>query len=439
MQAGDDIVKVAAGPGGDDRRRGRRAALPARTRSRDDDAPRAAGRRAEPGLAGVVPRPPRRPARPPGNAGWPPRARRRRPGRASGRCVVDASCQRPRRSRRSTAPTRTARPLPAALPGQFVDRLRLRARPSRRPVRSYSLSGPPRRRGYRISVKREADGSVSGYMHTQGPRRRHGGRSPRRAGRSSSRPATSRCCCVSAGIGVTPVLAMLHALARREPPARSGGCTARATGRAAVRRRGPARCSPGCRNARRIVCYSRPVAADAPGATTTGRHWPRSLRLGVPPDARRTCAGRPRSCDDVTAALTDRGCRGRPHPHRAVRRRQRSPPASPPTHRPPAASTRRAGGQRAGGHLRPQRPHRRLGPRLRQPAGHGRGLRRPGPVVLPDRRLPHLRDRRAGAVRSCYDPDPVDAPAPGDGADLLRTPGRRRRARPVASPHYGSY
>ncbi len=59
VQAGDEIVKVAFGPGADDGRRGRRAAVPARA-----PAPAAASSAADscpqPGLAGLVPRSARR-------------------------------------------------------------------------------------------------------------------------------------------------------------------------------------------------------------------------------------------------------------------------------------------------------------------------------------------------------------------------------------------
>ena len=62
VQAGDEIVKVASGAGADDGRRGRRAALPPRAPAAAA-APSAPHRRAQPRLAGVVPRPARRRAR----------------------------------------------------------------------------------------------------------------------------------------------------------------------------------------------------------------------------------------------------------------------------------------------------------------------------------------------------------------------------------------
>jgi ferredoxin-NADP reductase/MOSC domain-containing protein YiiM/ferredoxin len=118
-------------------------------------------------------------------------------------------------------------PVPAALPGQYVVlRIARGPRAPREPYgpyeqgsaagpllfRSYSLSGPPSTERYRISVKREPDGAVGTFLHEQV---RAGDRvdvsSPR--GSFILRPAQRPLVLLSAGIGVTPVLAMLHALA----------------------------------------------------------------------------------------------------------------------------------------------------------------------------------------------------------------------------------
>ena len=58
-------------------------------------------------------------------------------------------------------------PLAAALPGQFVI-LRLKPGPDASPLlRNYSLSNAPATDHYRISVKQEANGAASSYLHTQ--------------------------------------------------------------------------------------------------------------------------------------------------------------------------------------------------------------------------------------------------------------------------------
>ena len=102
--------------------------------------------------------------------------------------------------------------MPAALPGQFLT-LRLQPEPGQPSLlRNYSLSGPPGADYYRISVKREPDGAGSGYLHT---RLRVGDRleiaAPR--GTFTLNPNKTPVLLISAGVGATPTLAMLHALA----------------------------------------------------------------------------------------------------------------------------------------------------------------------------------------------------------------------------------
>jgi ferredoxin-NADP reductase len=109
------------------------------------------------------------------------------------------------------------RSLSAGLPGQFVV-LRLRAAPDAPPLlRSYSLSGEPSEAHYRISVKRNAGGVAGAYIadevrpgdiiETSAPR-----------GSFTLRVNDGPIVFLSAGIGVTPVLAMLHALAAAKSP-----------------------------------------------------------------------------------------------------------------------------------------------------------------------------------------------------------------------------
>jgi ferredoxin-NADP reductase/MOSC domain-containing protein YiiM len=101
--------------------------------------------------------------------------------------------------------------LPAAKPGQYLT-FRLPDAGLPVPVRSYSLSSLPGAGSYRISVKHEPHGIASGYLTSKlaagavlevaAPR-----------GEFVLEDGTEPVVLVSAGIGVTPVMAMLHSLA----------------------------------------------------------------------------------------------------------------------------------------------------------------------------------------------------------------------------------
>src|SRR5215475_12058706 len=103
-------------------------------------------------------------------------------------------------------------PLVAAEPGQFVV-LRVRPNPDAPPLlRSYSLSDAPSTDHYRVSIKQELNGVASTYIHKSV---RVGDvldvSAPRGSFtlQSGDRPIVL----LSAGVGATPVLSMLHVLA----------------------------------------------------------------------------------------------------------------------------------------------------------------------------------------------------------------------------------
>jgi ferredoxin-NADP reductase/MOSC domain-containing protein YiiM len=103
-------------------------------------------------------------------------------------------------------------PLAEARPGQFVV-LRVRTKPEAPPLlRSYSLSDAPSADHYRVSVKEELHGAVSGYLKRSV---RAGdvleATAPR--GNFILQQDDDPVVFLSAGVGATPVLAMLHALA----------------------------------------------------------------------------------------------------------------------------------------------------------------------------------------------------------------------------------
>jgi ferredoxin-NADP reductase/MOSC domain-containing protein YiiM len=200
-------------------------------------------------------------------------------------------------------------PLPAALPGQFVT-VRLNPSVGAPPViRNYSLSGRPAAAQYRISVKREPHGAASGYLHTQV---RVGDQldvaAPRGTFilRDGDRPALL----LSAGIGATPVLAMLHALAAARATrqvwwlhgARDGSEHAFAAESRALLAQLP--------NARAHVFYSRPAPGDRPGRDyeRAGRLSADLLReLAVPSSADAYLCGPPSFLQELSAALRSNG------------------------------------------------------------------------------------------------------------------------------------
>jgi ferredoxin-NADP reductase len=102
--------------------------------------------------------------------------------------------------------------LPAPLPGQYL-MLQVVGASAVAPVRCYSICAVTDSGGYRIAVKREQGGLVSSWLHA---RLRVGqslqAAAPRGVFTLDSR-SDNPVVLISAGIGVTPVLAMLHALA----------------------------------------------------------------------------------------------------------------------------------------------------------------------------------------------------------------------------------
>jgi MOSC domain-containing protein YiiM len=102
-------------------------------------------------------------------------------------------------------------PLPSARGGQYLTmRIPVPGRPAA--VRSYSLSSAPDTGTYRISVKREPNGAASTYINSQlkaGQRLEVA--APR--GEFILDAGTLPLLLISAGIGVTPGLSMLHELA----------------------------------------------------------------------------------------------------------------------------------------------------------------------------------------------------------------------------------
>jgi ferredoxin-NADP reductase/MOSC domain-containing protein YiiM len=202
-----------------------------------------------------------------------------------------------------------ARSLPAALPGQFAV-FRLRPAPDKPPLlRSYSLSGEPSEARYRISVKRNADGVAGAYIADEV---RIGDLIEMTAPRGvfTLQPGDGPVVLLSAGIGATPVLAMLHGLAAANSPRQVWwlhGARDRGEHSFAEEVRAAIKALP---RARSYVRYSAPGPGDRPGVDfdAEGRLGaPVLAELGVPCDADFYLCGPAAFMADLSAGLAEWG------------------------------------------------------------------------------------------------------------------------------------
>jgi MOSC domain-containing protein YiiM/ferredoxin-NADP reductase len=205
-----------------------------------------------------------------------------------------------------TLQSKDGQPLPVALPGQYVV---LRLHPAEGgPLlfRSYSLSGPASTDRWRISVKIEPQGAGGTYLRQ---RVRVGDALDVSAPRGSFvlQPGERPVVLLSAGIGATPVLAMLHSLAaassKRQVLWLHGARDRRHHPFAAEVRRLVGALERG----RSYVCYSRPDANDEPGQDFDAvGHLSRPIfeAVGVPREAEAWLCGPTRFMAEMKEALT---------------------------------------------------------------------------------------------------------------------------------------
>ena len=200
--------------------------------------------------------------------------------------------------------------LPEGRPGQYLS-LRLAVDGEAREIRSYSLSSavPSEEGTYRISVKHEPRGKVSGYIHARlrtgdlvdvaGPR-----------GTFVLEEGTGPVVLASAGIGVTPVLAMLHRLAATGDPrplwwvhtAHDRAHHAFAAEARALLARLP--------HAHEHVYYTAQTPPPGDEHATRGRPTAASLTaLGIPADADAYLCGPTAFMDDLGGYLRGHGLR----------------------------------------------------------------------------------------------------------------------------------
>ncbi|MFE2298806.1 MOSC domain-containing protein [Streptomyces sp. NPDC059445] len=308
-------------------------------------------------------------------------------------------------------------PLPAARPGQFVT-VRMQPDPQGPSViRSYSLSGQPGDPSYRISVKQEPHGVGSVYL------RRHVAvhdtldvAAPR--GTFVLGETSAPVVLISAGVGATPVLAMLHSLVAMKHPrqvwwihgARDGVEHAFAPEVGALLSRLPA--------GHRYVAYSRPRDDDRlgedydgvgrlSGAVLTG--------LDLPPEALAYVCGPTAFMDDMTAALVGCGL----EPSRIHTEMFGSVSAITPGVLPTDARAPHAPASSPGPGTGPSVSFARSGLTVPWDAGYGTLLDLAEACDVPVRW-----SCRSGVCHTCetaivsgrvdYSPDPIDAPADGN-------------------------
>jgi ferredoxin-NADP reductase/MOSC domain-containing protein YiiM len=200
-------------------------------------------------------------------------------------------------------------PLAAARPGQFVV-LRVRTEPDSPPLlRSYSLSDAPSADHYRVSVKEELHGAVSGYLmrkvrtgdvlEVSAPR-----------GNFILQQDDGPVVLLSAGVGATPVLAMLHALASAgtsRPVWWLFGAHSGEDHPFAAEARGLVKALP---SAKSYVKYSKPGREDRIGTDfdASGRLTVADIAtLGIPDSAHFYLCGPPTFMEDLRSGLGAKG------------------------------------------------------------------------------------------------------------------------------------
>jgi ferredoxin-NADP reductase/ferredoxin len=208
-------------------------------------------------------------------------------------------------------PASGAPPAPGAVsPGQYLT-VRLRPRGPDQPavIRSYSLSTVADGDGYRISVKHEPDGIGSSFLHEHiqvGDTIEAA--APRGAFtlREGERPVVL----LSAGVGATPVLAMLHTLADARTAREVWWVHGARHGREHAFGAEVDRLLAALPRAHRLVSYSRPDPGDRPGAAfdTVGRLSIETIAAdGIPTDADYYLCGPDAFMQSLSAALIARG------------------------------------------------------------------------------------------------------------------------------------
>jgi MOSC domain-containing protein YiiM/ferredoxin-NADP reductase/ferredoxin len=202
-----------------------------------------------------------------------------------------------------------AHPLRLALPGQYVV---VRLKPTTGGpalFRSYSLSGPLSTERYRISVKIEPNGAAGSYLREN---LLVGDRLDVSLPRGSFvlQPGERPIVLLSAGIGATPVLAMLHALAAARSTRQVIWLHTARDGQHHPFAGEVHQLMRALTSGRSYVCYTRPGPTDKKGEDfNSAARFTRSVfdELGLPQEADVYLCGPTRFMADMREALTASG------------------------------------------------------------------------------------------------------------------------------------
>ncbi|MEE6177737.1 MOSC and FAD-binding oxidoreductase domain-containing protein [Mycobacterium sp. 050134] len=313
--------------------------------------------------------------------------------------------------------------LPEWLPGQSIT-LRLPAGPGGASlIRNYSLSNEPGSGAYRIGVKREPLGTVSAYIHAQvRPGDILDVAAPRGTFFLDDGPAPV--ILLSAGVGATPVLSMLHSLAKTASTrsvwwlhgARDG-----AEHPFAAEARGLLEALP---NGHSHIVYSRPEVTDRLGVEydEQGRLSADKLRrLALPANARAFICGPELFMDEMAEALAGLGIDPADvHMEKFGARAALTPGIAPTDAKPPHPPK----GPEGPG---PEIQFARSALTVRWAPGYGSLLEFAEACDVPTRW-----SCRTGVCHNCetallsgrvrYDPEPLEPPAPGSVLLCVSTP-----------------
>jgi MOSC domain-containing protein YiiM/ferredoxin-NADP reductase len=198
--------------------------------------------------------------------------------------------------------------LDAARPGQFVAVKANVPAASATLIRSYSIAGTPNAKRYELGVKCERDGAMGRYLSQAKVGDRLEISAPRGAFvlRETERPVVF----VSAGIGITPVLAMLRALVAQRSSRRVWWLYGARNGEEHPFAREVRTLVARLANAGSHVWYSRPAESDVAGRDfdSRGRVDAASVvKLGIEKGAEFYLCGPTTFAEDLTAGLVATG------------------------------------------------------------------------------------------------------------------------------------